>query len=508
MSYSRNAVTIPITVPYTEDFTPFPLGNRTVVDRHVIKGWNRMRLTSATSSVDHVFMRRVYLHLIGRPPTSSESLSFIDSRNGEKRGRLIDSLLENPEHAKHWASLWRDWLNVDFDQFTKTENTAFDVWLAESLTGKRSLHVAVTQMLTATGSMKDTPAAAFALAHKDAATLAETTSRVFLGTESRCFRCHDHPLGGRRLDDYDAFKACFVGLRRTKTDDTRHLVWSETRLRHPDSGLPIIPAALGETLKIEKGRDPRFALSKWIVSPKNPQFAKSVVDRYWKQLFGSSLPFEADGFRSIAVAAQSELLNVLAEEFVQHDYDPRHLLRVLCNSDVYQLSLDPMKHYEAAPAFFHRRIAQRISSREMIRMIERMTETSAAENGLKDFNLGQPGGWVFQPLRPRRPASRCDLTGNEAYLGAALHLLNSAWMQKMVTHKKGRAARLAASKLSNSAITDELYMASYSRRSTEAERKVVLAHLESETKKSGNRRQGVEDVVWAILNSKEFLFNG
>jgi hypothetical protein len=219
VSYSRNAVTIPMTVPYTEEVAPIPLAGRSALDRQIVKGWNRMRLASATRSKDHAFMRRIYLHLVGRPPTPQESVSFIDSKDGKKRSRLIDTLLASAEHATHWMSLWWDWLNVDAKKFTKTENAAFDAWLAISLTGKRSLNDAVTELLTATGSMKDSPAATFVLAHEDASALAETTSRVFLGIESRCFRCHDHPLGGRNLDDYDAFKACFIGLGRTKISD-------------------------------------------------------------------------------------------------------------------------------------------------------------------------------------------------------------------------------------------------------------------------------------------------
>lgn len=317
-----------------------------VIDGYMRAKWREKRLQPAPSADDRVFLLRIYAHLTGRHATMEEVERFVRSRDPDKHRRMIDSLLESEQYARHWAQVWRRALLLNRKPLREADIERFDQWLAGQLHRNQSASLIVRELLTAEGDLRSGGAAAFCYVNGSPQVMAEATGKFFLGLNLRCVACHDRPETKWRRKDFDGIAACFDHVRWVEDGERRAIV----------SGMRPVPedrAAAREvafqSVKVG-GEDPREALADWVTSPDNPYFARHVVNRYWKELFARPLEKERQLTRR-EPGLHEELLSRLAADLVEHRYDLKHLIRTICNSQTYQLGTTDARKTDAPRLF-------------------------------------------------------------------------------------------------------------------------------------------------------------
>ena len=344
----------------------------------------------------------------------------------------------------------------------------------------------------------------------------EDTAQLFLGLRIQCARCHHHPFEKWSQQDYYGFEAFFTRVGRKKGLQT-----GEERIFHqrgvatavnPRSGQAVKPAGLGSpTLELSPDQDPRQALVDWMADPKNPFFARALANRYWKHFFGRGLVEPEDDMRVTNPATNPALLDALAKDFVDSKFDLKHLVRTICNSRVYQLSAEPNQFNAGDKQSFSRYYPKRLSAEVLLDAIDQVTGTDEKFGGLpagtRAVQLPDTGfnSYFLTVFGRPEAASACECErSNEANLAQSLHLLNSAEVQNKLAAASGRAAALAADKEhAHPQKIDRLYMQFYGRHPLPEETALAAAYLG----KTKNDKAAYEDIIWALINTKEFLFN-
>jgi hypothetical protein len=339
---------------------------------------------------------------------------------------------------------------------------------------------------------------------------------LFLGLRIQCARCHHHPFEKWSQQDYYGFAAFFaqVGRKRgpNRNEDRIYVNRTMPQARNPKSGENVPATGLGSPpLGLTADDDARHALADWMGEKENPFFAHALVNRYWKHFFGRGLVDPEDDMRVTNPACNPELLESLAQDFIAHEFDIKHLIRTICTSNVYQLSASPNEWNEDDKQNFSRYYPKRLNAEVLLDAIDRVTGNTSnfagvpasfravalPDNGFNSYFLTVFG-------RPEASsACECERSG-EANLAQSLHLLNSSEIQNKLTAGNGIAARLAADKArDNLSKVRELYLLAFSREPTPEETSIAVGHIE----KNEDPRKAFEDIVWALINTKEFLFN-
>jgi hypothetical protein len=503
--YAGRHLAVPVTVPVGDPIQLDQLPRAGFIDELLIKEWERQGMTPSDEANDFRFMRRVFLRLIGRLPKPSEVIAFSESKAVEKRCELIDSLLSRPEYAEHWGTEMLELFAMKESDLSRQELAIFAEWLRESLRDNRPLSGIVRDLLTAQGTPQSNGAVLFYRVNDTPQKLAEATARIAVGVNARCFRCHNHPHADWRPADYHALAACFAGVAH-KGANGRWGIFpdSSRRLRHPETASILQPAIFGIRLNPTTGEDPRRALAQRLTNSSNRLLARRLVDWYWSRLFGDSLTggSRTDPVLATQTPVHPELLDKLVSDFVLHGYDAKHLLRTICRSRAFALTPENPRTREAARIYFHSRSFQRLSPVVLQRAMEQAAGVPIDDAGRNEMQF--PGWKMFQ----RSPApSQCDRhrekNGN---LPQALHLINSNLMQRLITHPRGRVARLSASKKTDREILDELVLCTLSRHPDKDTIERVKKFAAKERKKGTPRQHVFEDVLWALMNTKEFLF--
>ncbi len=480
------------------------------IDRHVHQKLRQARVLPAALCADEVFVRRVHLDLCHVLPTTERTLAFLQDDRPDKRARLIDELLARPEFAAAQAMAWAEVLQVDTQTMEGKGAALFGRWLRASFAEGRPLDEVVRAMLTAEGDTFQDPPANFHLLAGQPHLLAEKAAQNFLGVRMQCAQCHNHPFEKWSMDDYYGFAAFFAQTGRKRGEDPyQWVIWDrrygDIRNARDQSVAP--PRLLGQGLAaIPRDTDRRAVLAQWLTAPDNPWFARNVVNRLWAQLFGRGLVDPVDDVRISNPASHPALLDELAQLLVDSRFDVRPVVRAICLSRTYQLG----PHPDAPPtALFAGNQVRRLTAEQLLDAITAVTGVATRYPGLP---AGAPATEIdgsgdnvrFLDLfgRPDRDsACTCDRRP-EPTLGQTLHLINGDTITDKLTDKNGRLRQALAAGTEPSAMLDDLFLAAYSRRPTAAERSRLLAAVTG----AAVPASAWQDLYWAVLNSKEFVF--
>ncbi|HEX4143276.1 MAG TPA: DUF1549 and DUF1553 domain-containing protein [Pirellulales bacterium] len=499
--------------------TPSP---RNFIDEIVFAKLKQLGIPPAADCDDATFVRRVALDIAGRLPSAAEAQAFSANSDADKRDKWIEKLLASSEYADFFATKWSAVLRNRRSNERQVRGTfAFHDWIRESLRSNKPYDRFVRELVAASGDMAHNPAVVWYRTVVTSSQQLEDTAQLFLGQRIQCARCHHHPYEKWSQQDYYGFAAFFsqVGRKNSlelRLDEPRVFhARGEARATDPRSGTSLRPTGLGGApLAIPPDIDPRQTLVDWMVDPQNPFFARSLVNRYWKHFLSRGLVEPEDDMRVTNPATNPELLDRLAQSFVDSHFDLKQLIRTICQSRVYQLSSEPTELNVADTQNFSRHYPKRLPAEVLYDALHQVTGTTTSfpnspsglhavqlpDNGIESYFLAVFG-------KPQnQSACECERSG-EATLAQALHLLNSPEVQAKLSDPGGRPARFAAQESRSDADKiDELYWTALARAPSAEERQLGVAHL-ARFNTVADKQRGFEDVVWALLNTKEFLFN-
>ena len=516
-------------VPQAYTVEKFPEA-RNFVDELVFSNLKRLGIPTSEVTDETTFLRRVSLDVAGRLPTEQELSAFLSSTSPGKRDEAIERLLASGEYADFFANKWTAMLkNRRDDASDITSNFAFYSWVRDSLLANKPYDQMVRELLAATGTVLSNPPVAWYKRVKEPKTQLEDVAQLFLGVRMQCAQCHHHPFERWSQDDYYSLAAFFsqVGRKPTSTRGEDMIFHKRGLAGVPNAktGQMRRPAPLGESsLEIDPDQDPRLKLADWMADPKNPFFAKAVVNRYWKHFFRRGLIEPEDDIRDSNPASNPELLAALEKRFIESGFDLKELVRTLVRSTTYQLSSVPNPHNIADHQNFSRYYPRRLSAEVLLDAIDdlAMTRTDfpnlppgTRAIGLPDnsYNNASPFLKVFG--RPENESvCECERIQTSS-LAQSLHLMNANDVKSKLSSGAGRAESLAKSDKTPAQRIEEIYAVAFARKPTAEELSTAVGYL-AEVRKDANGnpidpakalRENLQDLLWALINAKEFLFN-
>ena len=506
---------VTVTAPYARLPEAVNLPEANFIDEHVAREWNQLGLKPAGPCDDAEFVRRAYLDIIGTQPARGEVESFLASADADKRAKLIDALLERGEYVDYWAGRWGDLLRVHRRYVGDKGLWSFWGWLRQSLRENKPVDELARELLTSKGSLFANGATAYYYVDQTPEELAETTSQLFLGVRLQCARCHHHPYEIWSQEDYYGLANFFTRIELKDNGDAgryggaRLLRPVEQTVRERRTKMEVEPRAFGHELQSDAG-DVREQLAEWITAHDNPYFARNIVNRYWSYFLGRGLVEPVDDLRATNPATHPELLEALAKDFAAHGYDLKHLIRTICNSEVYQLAAEVAPKRDADGMFYTHHKYERLPAAVLLDAVNQATGASESFAGLpagtRAISLPDPSvaSYFLDSFGRSSRASPCECaTSNDPDLAQALHLINSPQLVSKISAGSGRLATLLQGASSDAAIVDELYFATLCRPATADEQQKIAQFLAE----SQSRQEVFEDLLWTLLNSTEFVFN-
>ena len=508
---------------------PPPVNN--FIDEFVFANLRTLRISPSQVCDDATFIRRVTLDIAGRLPNEAESQAFFADESEDRRDRVIDDLLRTPDYADYFANKWTSLLkNRRDDKSDITSNFAFHAWLRDNLLANTSYDQIVRELLAATGTVIGNPAVAWYKRVIEPKDQIEDVAQLFLGVRMQCAQCHHHPFERWSQDDYYGLAAFFSQVGRKPTAIAgEDLIFHKRGIagaKNMKTGQTITPRALGDDLgEITADEDPRLKLADWMKSSENTFFAKSLVNRYWKHFFDRGLIEPEDDIRDTNPPTNPELLAALEDHFISSGFDLKELVRVITQSSAYQLSSEPNESNLVDRQNFSRFYPKRLQAEVMLDAIDMVAKSRTDFANLpagtraialpdNSYNTASPFLRVFG--RPEGTSvCECERV-QSASLAQSLHLINASDIKGKLAFKDGRADQLAkGDSLSDEDQVRELYLAAFSRYPTANELSLAQSYLsESRTKPDGApvpagqaRRESLQDLIWALINTKEFLFN-
>lgn len=489
------------------------------IDQHVFAKLKLLCIPPSDLSDDAMFCRRVYLDVIGLIPTPEEVTQFIDDRNPAKRARLIDTLLDRPEHVDFWALKWADRLGCN-QRFTGVKGAmSFHRWIRDQIAANLPFDQFVRAIVTAKGPNNTHPPASFYRRIRNPEDAVETVSQVFLGMRVGCAKCHNHIAERWTQDDYYGMAAFFSQVRykngpqnyaQYNKEETVYLA-PDSEVRQPRTGVVMKPKPLGGApLDLRGDQDRREALVDWLVAPSNPFFAQAAVNRIWFNLMGRGIVDPVDDLRESNPPASAELLKALADDFLAHQFDVRRTIRLILNSRVYQLSSLTNEFNAEDTRYFSHATVRMLSA-------EQLLDSASLAAGVPEplFNLPPgsraaqvPDGELVHPFlkdfgQPAR-ADACECErGTDSTLEQALQVVGGRTLHKKVIAPDNRIGKLLKSGVEDGKLVDQLFLATLSRSPSAAERELAVAALATPV---GDRRRAAEDLFWTLMNHPEFLF--
>ncbi len=335
---------------------------------------------------DNEFVRRIYLDVIGELPSIEEQDSFLADKEPDRRQRLIDSLLDRPEHARFWALKWGDLLRLQKDRIKEAGVFKFYDWLVDAFETNKPFNLFATELLTAQGSTYDHPAANYYRACDDPIGAAETTAQLFLGSRIQCAKCHNHPFENWTQDNFYALTAFFQRVNRKpglRVDEEIVYVTREGEVRQPRTGQIMKPWLPGGGVLADPGvPDRRREFANWLTLPTNPFFARVAVNRIWAQVMGQGIVDPVDDFRQSNPPANPALLDKLADDFVKHGFDQKHILRTILNSRTYQLGSQATKLNQEDTRFFSHAKTRLLTAEQLLDAVCQVTQVDETFSGL------------------------------------------------------------------------------------------------------------------------------
>ncbi len=520
------SVLIPLPSPVDANvYAKLPRNN--FIDDLVWAKLQKLNLTPSEVAGDATFHRRAYLDVIGRLPTPDETRTFLADKDAKKREKLIDALIDRPEYADFWANKWTDLLRPNAYHVGIKATYNLDQWLRRSFRENKSYDQFVRELIASKGSTFTNGAVVMYRDRRDPAELTTLVSQLFLGVRLDCAKCHHHPFEVYSQDDFYSFAAFFGRIGRkgqgisAPISGGEEVVYLGTGtggrrnggvVKHPLTGKEMTPTPLlGKSLDIDPDTDPRDILAQWVTAPENPYFAKVIVNRVWADLMGRGFVDPVDDLRATNPPSNPELLDALAKDFRKNKCDMKALIRSICLSHAYGLSTTPNDRNQADLRNYSRHYRQRLRAEVLLDMVSDITgvpeKFDAMPLGSRAMEVWTArSGSVFLDSFGRPDPNQdppCERTSDTTVV-QALHLMNSPNLYKKVTSDDGRCATLAKSTKTNAELIDEFYLLAYSRNPTDTERAAALKRFD---KKGATRRSVTEDLMWALINTPEFVFN-
>ncbi len=554
VAVARVTVPLPANVARSE-YDRLP--RRNYIDDHVYRKLAQLNLLPSTPCDDATFLRRASLDLIGTLPTAAETRAFLAECDAEHqagaannaqgsggagskgegitgktppnpnlnphpnrplalktRARLVENLLNRPEYADYWGMRWVNLLLVDRDPLFPKGAFAYDRWVRESFRQNKPFDQFAREIVIASGeTYRDGPANFYrALASPEER--AKSISQLFLGVRLDCAQCHHHPFERWGQDDFYSFTAFFARIRQKGSREFERIVYHapDGESKHPKTGEVMPPRPLGAPApEIAEGEDRREALASWMTAKENPYFARTIVNRMWGLMMGRGLVEPVDDFRSTNPASNETLLDAMAKDFVEHGYDLKHLLRTIVNSAAYQRSSEATPNNAKDTRNYSRFYVKRLPAEVLLDSVGQVT-------GVPEVFSGHPATTrAIQMWDNKLPVEFLEVFGKPSRLSVCecdrptdgsvtqvLHLMNSPAVQNRLTAEKGVVTDLEKSGKPEEQIIEELYLSVYNRYPRPEEAQAAKAAFQGE---GVTRRKAIEDLLWVLLNSPEFLFN-
>jgi|SRR5579883_175524 len=510
-----------ITLPFAklEKFPDLPAHN--FIDAKLIAKWKDLGLTPSSLCSDDEFLRRLYLDALGTLPTPGEVRAFLDDKDPKKREKVIDKILERPEFIDWWALKWGDLLRINRTALQDKGMWSFHNWVRGQVRDNAPVDQFVRDIVTAEGStFIDGPANFFQIG-RNFEDWSETTTQLFLGVRIQCAKCHHHPFEKWSQDDYYGMAAFFTRIG-TKNSQEFGIFGRETVIfirnagdaRHPRKGVVVKPMPLDGDTKVswEDEFDRRKKLADWLTAPANKMFARNIANRFWSYTMGRGLVEPVDDMRATNPASNPELLDALADELVKSKFNLKHLLRTIFTSRAYQLSSvsAPGNKVDSANIHFTRYTVRRLTAEQLADAVDFVTGTREKYTGLPlgTRAIQLPDSEVKSYLMdtfgrpPRQVLCECERT-TKPNIAQAMHLLNGDFLNKKIADKTGRVEKMLTDKMPVPKAVEELYLATWGRRPTADEQKKAEGWVNS----APTVREGLQDLLWVLVNSREFLFN-
>lgn len=529
--YLSRLVSAIITSPYPNELAADALASapkRNFIDDQVNEKLVRLRLPPSPRSRDGEFLRRAFLDTIGVLPTPDEVRDFLAAPAGvAKRDALIERLLGRPEFVDYWTYKWSDLLLINSSKLPTRAARTYYAWLRRAVEANQPWDALVRDLITAQGSSLENGAVNFFVLHDDPRLMAETATQAFLGMSVGCAKCHNHPMEKWTNDDYYALANLFSRVRTKNGDSEGERVVASSpvgELIQPRTGKPQRPRPLdGKPLGLDDSGDRRDYFARWLTSPQNPYFGKAIVNRVWANFLGVGLVQRVDDLRVSNPASNEKLLAAAADFLAAEGFDLKALMRAILQSETYQRTSETRPGNEADTRFYSRYYPRRLMAEVILDALSQVTGSptefvSEPPPGRKS-EFSYPAGYRALQLpdsfvqsyflksfgRPDRlQTCECERTTDPS-VAQVLHLANGETLNRKLAAAENRLSRILAEHRSPEKIVDEICFAAFARPPRNAERERLVRVLADAA--PAERRAVLEDAFWAVLSSKEFLFN-
>ncbi|NBU74982.1 MAG: DUF1549 domain-containing protein [Planctomycetes bacterium] len=484
------------------------------VDTLVNAKLKKLRIAPSGVCTDEAFLRRVYVDVIGVLPTAEEYTRYMASTSPTKREELVDELLGRKEFAELWVLKWAELLQIrSSNQVSYKSTLLYYNWLQDKIARNVPVNEWVQELLGANGGTFKNPATNYYQNETDILKVTENVAQVFMGMRVQCAQCHNHPFDRWTMDDYYGFAAFFSQIGRKGTDDPRETIVFNSgggEVRHPLGNRVMAPKFLGGVAPDVAGKDRRLLMSNWLASPENPYFATNLSNIVWAHFFGSGIINEVDDVRVSNPPSNGELLVELGKRFTDYKYDFKKLVRDICVSKTYQRSTQTNASNEQDTRNFSHAAIRRIKAETFLDCISQVTETPNKFPGLPlgaravQIADGTVSNYFLTTFgrATRDTVCACEVR-LEPTLSQSLHLLNGDTTGQRIRQGNLIGKRITTDKKQPLDIIDEVYVRCLCRRPTEVEKQKLVALIAAET----DKKKALEDVFWAVLNSREFMFN-
>jgi hypothetical protein len=493
------------------DFPSVPENN--YIDTQINKKLKDLRIAPSELCTDEAFVRRVYLDVVGVLPTPEEYEKFMKNPATNKREALVDELLGRKEFAELWVMKWAELLQIkSSNQVSYKATLLYYNWLQDKISRNVPVNEWVQELLGASGGTFKNPATNYYQNETDILKVTENVAQVFMGMRIQCAQCHNHPFDRWTMNDYYGFAAFFSQIGRKGTDDPREIVVFNSgggEVTHPVTRQQMKPKFLGGAEPDVAGKDRRQVMAAWLASPENPYFATNLANIVWAHFFGKGIIDEVDDVRVSNPPSNGPLLDELGKKFTDYKYDFKKLVKDICTSRTYQLSTIPNASNESDTRNFARQSVRRIRAETMLDVISQATETKNKFPGLPlgaravQIADGNVTNYFLTTFGRATRESVCSCEVKlEPTLSQSLHMLNGDATTQRI-RQGGLIPKRLAEKRTPDQIIEELYLRTLVRKPAPIEMDRLRAALNEEPDKA----KGLEDVFWALMNTREFVFN-
>ena len=503
---------------------------RNFIDELVLAQLRQLNLKPSPPCTDSEFIRRAHLDVIGALPTPAETKAFLASTAKDKRDKLIDQLLARPEFIDYWTYRWADLFLISGKKLRPNALKAYYNWLRGEVAKNTPWDQLVRQVITARGDSMVRGATNFYAVHQEPETMAENVSQAFMSLSIGCAKCHNHPLEKWTNDQYYSFANLFARVRvkgwggDARSGDGKRTLFTAPRgdLLQPRTGKPQPPAPLDGSPIANAHADRRAVLADWLTAPDNPYFTRSIANRVWANFFGRGIVEPVDDLRISNPATNEPLLRALAAHLAKNKYDLKLLMRLILQSETYRRSSVPLPENKGDHHHFSRYYPRRLMAEVLHDAISSVTQVSPkfgtitlADGSTQKTEFYKDGTRALQLFdsavtsyflktfgrNEREITCECERS-NKPSMVQILHLSNGKTLNENLRNNKSCVNALI--KTNTNDIIDEAYLRCLSRPPSAGERK----HLQAVFAAAPNpeRRAVIEDLFWALMTSREFLF--